>query len=189
MYLRTRYRSKLGCIFWFGPIHVTIHRNLVNHPVCRRQFLLVCALYKRRVLFHAFSRPCHCSQGRSSPLFLHGNFCPNRLLSTYSRDPPRPPSVRPSVFSYLAGFWHCEEPTFNPTVSILKPYNLGRPRIRDVFFSFLLEVPVINWLHNSCSISPMAGETCKKILYKTSRTPQIVVYLKCNCPFIHHHPC
>ena len=32
MYLRTRYRSKLGCIFWFGPIHATIHRNLDNLP-------------------------------------------------------------------------------------------------------------------------------------------------------------
>ena len=28
MYLRTRYRSKLGWFFWFGPIHVTIRRNL-----------------------------------------------------------------------------------------------------------------------------------------------------------------
>ena len=28
MYLRYRYRSKLGCFFWFGPIHVTIRRNL-----------------------------------------------------------------------------------------------------------------------------------------------------------------
>ena len=28
MYLRYRYRSKLGWIFWFGPIHVTIRRNL-----------------------------------------------------------------------------------------------------------------------------------------------------------------
>ena len=30
LYLRTRYRSKLGWFFWFGPIHVTICRNLVN---------------------------------------------------------------------------------------------------------------------------------------------------------------
>ena len=28
LYLRTRHRSKLGCFFWFGPIHVTIRRNL-----------------------------------------------------------------------------------------------------------------------------------------------------------------
>ena len=28
MYLRYRYRSKLGWIFWFGPIHVAIRRNL-----------------------------------------------------------------------------------------------------------------------------------------------------------------
>ena len=28
MYLRTRYRSKLGWFFWFGPIHVTRRRNL-----------------------------------------------------------------------------------------------------------------------------------------------------------------
>ena len=28
MYLQTRYRSKLGWFFWFGPIHVTIRRNL-----------------------------------------------------------------------------------------------------------------------------------------------------------------
>ena len=28
LYLRTRYRSKLGWFFWFGPIHVTIRRNL-----------------------------------------------------------------------------------------------------------------------------------------------------------------
>ena len=31
MYLRTRYRSTLGCFFWFGLIHVTIRRNLVNN--------------------------------------------------------------------------------------------------------------------------------------------------------------
>ena len=30
LYLRTRYRSKLGWFFWFGPIHVTIHRNLLE---------------------------------------------------------------------------------------------------------------------------------------------------------------
>ena len=37
MYLRTRYRSKLGWFFWFGPIHVTIHRNLAddNHDEAR----------------------------------------------------------------------------------------------------------------------------------------------------------
>ena len=28
--LRTRYRSKFGWFFWFGPIHVTIRRNLAN---------------------------------------------------------------------------------------------------------------------------------------------------------------
>ena len=28
MYLRTRYRSELGWFFWFGPIDVTIRRNL-----------------------------------------------------------------------------------------------------------------------------------------------------------------
>ena len=28
LYLRTRYRSKLGWFFWFGPIHVTIRCNL-----------------------------------------------------------------------------------------------------------------------------------------------------------------
>ena len=28
MYLGYRYRSKLGWFFWFGPIHVTIRRNL-----------------------------------------------------------------------------------------------------------------------------------------------------------------
>ena len=28
MYLRYRYRSKLGWFFWFGPIHVTVRRNL-----------------------------------------------------------------------------------------------------------------------------------------------------------------
>ena len=30
MYLRSRYRSKLGWFFWFGPIHVTIRRNLAS---------------------------------------------------------------------------------------------------------------------------------------------------------------
>ena len=29
LYLRTRYRSKLGWFFWFGPIHVMMRRNLV----------------------------------------------------------------------------------------------------------------------------------------------------------------
>ena len=28
MYLQTRYRSKLGWFFWFGPIHLTVRRNL-----------------------------------------------------------------------------------------------------------------------------------------------------------------
>ena len=28
LYLQTRYRSKLGWFFWFGPIYVTIRRNL-----------------------------------------------------------------------------------------------------------------------------------------------------------------
>ena len=28
VYLRTRYRSKLGWFFWFSPIHVTIRRSL-----------------------------------------------------------------------------------------------------------------------------------------------------------------
>ena len=28
LYLRTRYRSKLGWFFWLGPIHMTIRRNL-----------------------------------------------------------------------------------------------------------------------------------------------------------------
>ena len=32
LYLRTRYRSKLGSFFWFGPIHVTIRRNLGCQP-------------------------------------------------------------------------------------------------------------------------------------------------------------
>ena len=30
VYLRTRYRSKLGWFFWFGPIHGTIRRNLAT---------------------------------------------------------------------------------------------------------------------------------------------------------------
>ena len=30
MYLRYRYRSRLGWFFWFGPIHVTICRNLAS---------------------------------------------------------------------------------------------------------------------------------------------------------------
>ena len=30
LYLRTRYRSKWGWFFWFGPIHVTIRRNLAK---------------------------------------------------------------------------------------------------------------------------------------------------------------
>ena len=35
LYLRTRYRSKLGWFFWFGPIHVTIHHNLdKQHRFC-----------------------------------------------------------------------------------------------------------------------------------------------------------
>ena len=28
LYLRTRYRSRLGWFFWFGPIYMTIRRNL-----------------------------------------------------------------------------------------------------------------------------------------------------------------
>ena len=30
LYLRTRYRSKLGWFFWFGSIHVTMRRNLAE---------------------------------------------------------------------------------------------------------------------------------------------------------------
>ena len=33
LYLQTRYRSKLGWFFWFGPIHVTIRRNLADEHV------------------------------------------------------------------------------------------------------------------------------------------------------------
>ena len=34
MYLRYRYRSRLGWFFWFGPIHVTIRRNLADNHQC-----------------------------------------------------------------------------------------------------------------------------------------------------------
>ena len=30
MYFRYRYRYKLAWFFWFGPIHVTIRRNLAD---------------------------------------------------------------------------------------------------------------------------------------------------------------
>ena len=43
VYLQTRYRSKLGWFFWFGLIHVRIHRNLAIHPsigLCRACTLL-----------------------------------------------------------------------------------------------------------------------------------------------------
>ena len=37
LYLRTRYRTKLGWFFWFGPIHLTIRRNLAIAQLLRFQ--------------------------------------------------------------------------------------------------------------------------------------------------------
>ena len=42
-YLWTRYRSKLGLFFWFGPIHVTIHRNLAKHTTILAKQLQTCS--------------------------------------------------------------------------------------------------------------------------------------------------
>ena len=47
-------------------------------------------------------------------------------------------------------------------------YTLGHPLSRDVFFSFLLEVPVTKWVAQLLQYQPNRQRNMSKMLYKTS---------------------
>ena len=90
LYLPTRCRSKLGWFFWFGPIHVTICRNLAIHKLWITQH-------------HRTTQPGDVYTGTSPTRWPATSPCssttPRRpaSLSVDSRGPPRRPDASPGT--------------------------------------------------------------------------------------------